>query len=114
MQVLFQFHEDCAIRYGLEEAVILARIAQLIDSPNKDDVVEGANNLWLRMNNKQLVANFPFLSIFKIRRAMDTLIGSKLIVVCDQELKETLLRRKMLCYALTQKGYELTHGTKAE
>lgn len=106
----FSFPTELALRYGVTEAIVLQHFADRLDDPLDEDVEQGNNSSWLKLSFQQLQADIPFLSLFKIRKAIEMLNHCKLILICDMEENETLKRRGNLYYGLTKKGYEVTHA----
>lgn len=107
---IHSFAVEQAIRYGLCEAIVLRGLALWLDTRQDDeDCFVKDGKVWLKLTMKQLQSELPYISPFKIKAALDVLRQEKLILMCDRELNSTLIRRKFMCYALTDKGYELTH-----
>lgn len=110
MRKLYCFSTELAMRYGLEEAIMLERLADRLDNAADPDMVVSHNGHWLKLTYRQLNADLPFFSLFKIRKCIDMLQGLKLIFLSEQEDVEVLKKRRTLYIALTEKGYELTHA----
>lgn len=105
------FYIDLALRYGVEEAIILQCLREwLQERKADDDYLYRDNRGWLKLSIKQFQAEMPYFSAFKIQNALQCLKSLKLIDICDVELKETLRKRRIMCYSLTIRGYEITEG----
>ena len=109
------FPIEAALRYGLAEAIVLSSLAQWLKSRTADeDYFEREGHGWLKLTMKQFQGELPYFSPFKIKTALEVLEQSRLIRVCDAELNCPLIKRKYMCYTLTEHGYQLTHQEEEE
>ena len=105
-----KFSSAQAVRYGLVEAIILRSLASWLEERAADEncFVRG-DNTWLSLTVAQIHAELPFLSPYRIRTAIDNLTCEKLILTDETDVKFGLRKRKLVSYALSERGYELTH-----
>ena len=109
------FIVEHAVRYGLDEAIILSALAQwLVDKGHMDFCYEQAGCKWLRLSTTQIQAELPYLSPYRIRTALDALACAKLIRTEELEQPFVARRRRLVGYALTEKGYEATEPVKEQ
>lgn len=103
---------EIAIRYGMDEAVLLQGLADLMATlrPGEDCVLR-EGRLWIIISTRQLQAEFPYMSTYLIKKTLDSLIFARLL---DQDsLQDGQLRRRRVgSYALTSKAYELLENYK--
>ena len=57
----------------------------------------------------QIHAELSYFSPYRIRTALDNLVYNKLVESDETEQKIGLRKRKLVSYALTEKGYALMH-----
>lgn len=109
------FHIDLALRYGLEEAIILQCLREWLQERKADDAYLYRDNRgWLKLSIKQFQAEMPYFSAFKLQNALQYLKSLKLVDIYDVELREPLRKRRVMCYSLTQRGYEITEDIADE
>lgn len=103
---------EIAVRYGMDEAVLLQGLADLMATlrPGEDCVFKDGR-IWLVVSTRQLQAEFPYMSTYLIKKTLDSLIFARLL---DQDsLQDGQLRRRRVgSYALTSKAYELLDSYK--
>ena len=105
------FSVEIALRYGLAEAIVLQCLSCLLEKRTNDsDYIQQGGQGWLKLTLKQFQGELPYFSPFKIKSALDNLKNSHLIFIGDKTQKQSLIRRKIMSYSLTERGYELTHG----
>ncbi len=107
------FIVEHAIRYGLDEAIILSTLAQwLVDKGHADFCYEQEGIKWLRLSMAQFQAELAYMSPYRIRTALEALLCAKLIRTEELEQPFVARRRRLVGYALTEKGYEATESVE--
>ena len=99
------FDKDEAVRYGLVEAILLQALRDMLAASWGDsNCYEKGESTWLRLTLTQLHAELPFLSAYRIRTALDNLLYEKLVKTDESSAQIGLRRRKLVGYALTERG----------
>ena len=105
------FSVEVALRYGLDEAIVLQCLSLwLKERTNDSDYIQLGGQGWLKLTLKQFQGEMPYFSPFKIKSALEGLQSSKLIAICDVDQQQPVVRRRVMCYSLTERGFELAHG----
>lgn len=80
--MLIRFSAEVAVRYGLNEAILLEHIADRIrdaEPETHDDCACIDGRRWVRASAEDLADSLPFMSVGSIRRAVKSLQDSGLI-----------------------------------
>ena len=106
------FSVEVALRYGLDEAIVLQCLSRWLDERIHDsDYVQQGGQGWLKLTLKQFQGEMPYFSPFKLKSALESLQGCRLINISNVDQKQTVVRRRVMCYGLTERGYELAHSS---
>ena len=105
------FQVDLAVRYGLEEAILLEWLAHNLTPEAAGDAwyARGGES-WLRLSIRQLQAEFPYLSGYVLKRSLACLEANCLVKSDTEDTMLGLRKSKYTSYALTPKGSEVCGG----
>ena len=104
------FSVEAAIRYGLTEAIMLQLLSSWLDERSQDeDYFCWEGRPWLKLTMRQFQSELPYLSPFKLQTSLELLQSCKLIDIYDEKMENSLRRRKLMSYSLTERGYAITH-----
>lgn len=98
-----------AVRYGLEEAILLKWLARNLEPEQASDSwYARGGEAWLRLSIRQLQAEFPYMSSYILKRTLASLEASQLLKTeIDAEAMGLLRKSRYINYSLTLKGYEV-------
>lgn len=106
MQQKQSFPVEVAVRYGLENAILLQCLGDwLIERRQDTDYRELNGRGWLRIAFKQFQGAIPYLSPFKIQSALDSLVADRLLLCRDIREELGYKKRRVLCYSLSEIGW---------
>lgn len=105
------FDVDVAARYGAPEADMLQWFASVLDNGAAcDDCYTQEGECWIKLCTRQLQAEFPYHTPYVLRSALSNLVDYRLLKTDGAAKNVQGRKRKFVSYALTHKGYELTHA----
>lgn len=101
-----------AVRYGLEEAILLKWFAKNLEPEQARDFwYARGGEYWLRLSIRQLQAEFPYFSSYVLKRTLASLEAFQLLKTeIDADGLGVLRKSKYMSYGLTSKAREVLEG----